>query len=61
MTSYRRFARLVEDGESLRDPDITFKSICRRLLVSPSSLDEIIEKELGMKGQEVIDNYRKIE
>ncbi|MCQ2182817.1 MAG: hypothetical protein MJY89_05370 [Bacteroidales bacterium] len=60
MTSYRRFARLIEDGEFLRDPNVTFKSICRHLLVSPSSLEEIIEKELGMKGQEVIDNYRKI-
>jgi len=59
--SYRRFARLIEDGEILRNPDITFKDICRRLLVSPSSLDEIIERELGMKGQEVIDIYRKIE
>jgi len=60
-TCYRRFARLIENGEILRDPDVTYKSICRRLLISPSSLDEIIERELGMKGQEVIDIYRKIE
>jgi len=59
--SYRRFARLIESGEVLRDPDITFIGVCRKLWISPSSLDEIIERELGMTGQEVIDFYRKIE
>lgn len=59
--SYERFARLIENGETLRDPEVTFKSICRELRVSPSALDEIVERELGVKGQELIDKYRKNE
>jgi len=61
MSTYRRFAELMEDREFLHKQNVTFNNVCRQLSVSPSSLDEIIEKELGMSGREVIDYYRKIE
>lgn len=61
MSAYRRFAALMEEGECLRDNNVSFRRICRCLFVSPSSLNEILEKELGMNGEEVIDYYRKIQ
>lgn len=58
MTTYSRFAELITDGCILEDPDIDFKDICRRLHVSPFSLDEILVEELGVDGETLVEEFR---
>ncbi len=55
---FLRFERLMDTEKVYLNPDITFRDICRRLFVSPSSLDEILLDEIGMNGDELIDFYR---
>lgn len=57
-STYLRFERLMDNEKVYRNPDITFRSICRRLAISPSSLEEILLRELGMSGDELVDFYR---
>lgn len=52
------FERLMDTEKVYRNPDISFRNICRQLSVSPSSLNEILLDEIGMNGDELIDFYR---
>lgn len=57
-TIYSRFERLVDSEQVLRDPTTSFNSICRRLHVAPASLNEYIEEELGLSGEELLCQLR---
>lgn len=57
-TTFSRFERLVNSEQVLRDPTTSFHSICRRLHVAPSSLNEYIEEELGLSGEELLGRLR---
>lgn len=57
-STFLRFERLMDNEKVYLDPDVSFHTICRRLAVSPSSLDEILIQELGMSGDELVDSYR---
>ena len=56
MSAYLGFARMVGSGEILRDPKISFRDVCRRLRVSPASLNEVLEEELGVSGQRLLED-----
>lgn len=58
MKSYSRFERLMNVDEVWRNPYLDYQSVCRMIGVSPASLDEILESELGMRGEEILDKYR---
>lgn len=57
-STYLRFERLMDREKVYRNPNVTFRSLCRMLSVSPASLNEIILRELGIGGEELIDYYR---
>ena len=42
------------------DPTVTFSGICAALRVSPSDLDEILIKEIGMNGSEILQSFQKL-
>lgn len=44
------YAASVEEGRELPD----YSLICRSLRVSPADLDEILEEELGVTGEELL-------
>lgn len=58
-TTFSRFERLMESEQVLRNPSTSFNSICRRLHVAPSSLNEYIEEELGLSGEELVGRMRE--
>lgn len=58
-TTFTRFERLVDSEQILLNPSTSFNSICRRLHVAPSSLNEYIEEELGLSGEELVERLRK--
>lgn len=54
---YERFGREITENESYRELD--FGQICRKIRASPSSLDEILLKEVGVDGRTLIGILRK--
>ena len=50
---YGRFGALLEKQTP---PSRDFNEICRMLKVSEVSLNEVLLRELGMHGQEILDN-----
>lgn len=57
--TYRLFAELLDEVEIFRIPEISFSDICRLLKVRPSALDSLLIKELGMSGEELLENRRR--
>ena len=55
-----RFASGLMDGSLLADNEKSFCEICKKLNVSPVSLDEILVRELGMNGQEILKCFQKV-
>jgi hypothetical protein len=52
---YARFADMVEELQQKGgEPD--YRKICRKLGVAPASLDEVLESELGMSGNELLES-----
>ena len=52
--TYAAFCSLVDDGRVYENPHLDFFHICRALHVSPASLGDILETELGLSGQEIL-------
>lgn len=42
------------------DRTVTYDDICAALQVSPSSLDEMLLKELGMNGREILYSFQNL-
>ena len=59
MKTYAVFAHLLLQARVYRNPYLKFDTVCRFLKVSPADLDELLESELGMRGEEILDNCRK--
>ena len=59
MKTYAAFGRLVLQARVYRNPYVKFDTLCRFLKVSPPDLDELLESELGMRGEEILPNCRK--
>lgn len=53
------FGHLMLEARVYRNPYVRFDTICRFLRVSPADLDELLESELGMSGEEFMANCRK--
>ncbi|MCQ2176928.1 MAG: hypothetical protein MJY41_03190 [Bacteroidales bacterium] len=58
MNTYSRFERLVSSLAASGNLDTDFRGVCRILGVSPYSLEEVIENQLGLTGDEIMDIYR---
>ena len=58
--TYSEFSRMLLDDRIYEDPTITFQDICTSLGVSPSDLDEILIKEIGMNGPEILQSFQKL-
>lgn len=50
--AYAEFQQIMTEGEPVPGDD--FGKICRNIGVSPSDLNEILEKEMGMDGYEIV-------
>jgi len=58
--AYSRFGQMVCEEECYRQPGLTFKDICAQLRVPEDGLNEIIFKEMGMNGQEILYSFQKL-
>ena len=59
-TIYHEFCRMVLDDRICEDGTISFYDICAALHTSPGSLNEILERELGMNGFEILYSFQKL-
>ncbi len=59
-TAYPEFSRMLLDDRIYEDPTITFSDICASLEVAPGDLDEILVKEMGMNGPEILQSFQKL-
>lgn len=59
-TAYPEFSRMLLDDRIYEDPTITFPDICASLEVAPGDLDEILVKEMGMNGPEILQSFQKL-
>lgn len=55
---YKAFSLALEEELSSGNPKLGYRSICGRLKVSPVDLDEILNDELGMGGDEIVELFR---
>ena len=58
--AYSRFASGIMDGSLFAENEKSFCGICKKINVSPVSLDEILLRELGMRGQEILNYFQKV-
>lgn len=57
MNAYERFGKYIM---SVTCPEsLDFYKICKAIHVSPTSMNEILEEELGFNGEDFVDAYRK--
>jgi len=61
MTTFALFEQMLEKEHVQSNGKIKFEDICRRLNVSPVDLDELLFEETGFRGEEILENYRKID
>lgn len=60
INKYSLFADLLEKGKIYLDPEVDFPEVCRRLEVASRDMDDLLQEELGMTGDEVLSAYRRI-
>ena len=58
--AYYEFSRMILDDHIYEDNSISFPDICAALHVSPGSMNEILEDELGMNGPEILQSFQKL-
>ncbi len=56
---YAAFARLLEEGETFRDPSLTFTELCARAGADPEALETLLSSELGFSGEALLEEYRE--
>lgn len=59
-STYSNFCAVLLRDRIYEDTTISFEDICSALHVSPGSLDEILMKELGMNGREILYSFQKL-
>lgn len=57
--AYAEFGFLMAEEEIYADPKVDFQSVCTRIGCSPEALDEMIIREMGMTGTELMEAYRE--
>lgn len=55
---YREFCVMMTEDRLYEDLSVSYADICRELGVEPSELDELLVRELGYTGEELIEEYR---
>ena len=58
--AYAEFSEMMLRDRIYEDPDVCYEDICAAMRVSPSSLDSILVRELGMKGREILYSFQKL-
>lgn len=58
--AYAEFSRMMLGDRIYEDPSVSYEDICAAMRTSPSSLDRILLKELGMKGREILYYFQKL-
>ena len=59
MKKYELFGRLMIEERIYNVAGMDYRRICSIVGVRPGALDKILMKELGMKGEELVDIYRE--
>ena len=59
-STYSNFSRMLLRDRVCEDPDITYSDICAALRVCPADLNEILQDELGMNGNEILQSFQKL-
>ena len=54
--AYERFGRWLE-RHGPEDASRGFRAVCREVRVCPPDLDEVLIRETGMSGDEILDIY----
>ncbi len=60
LTTYSEFSKMLLQDRIHEDRTVTYDDICAALQVSPSSLDEMLLKELGMNGREILYSFQNL-
>lgn len=58
--AYAEFSAMMLGDRIYEDPRVSYEDICAALRVSPSCLDRILVRELGMKGREILYSFQKL-
>ena len=58
--TYSDFSRMLLDDRIYEDTDISYFNICASMRVPPADLDEILQDELGMNGNEILQSFQKL-
>jgi len=61
MKTFALFGQMLEKEHVHFNRELEFGDICRMLKVSPADLNEILLEETGFSGEEILENYRKID
>ena len=59
-SAYEEFSRMVLEDHIYEDETVDYQSICRALHVSPTDLDEVLVREMGMNGSEILQYFQKL-
>ena len=60
LDAYTRLMSILEEGGPAGDCSCDFCDLCARIGVAPADLDELLLRELGMRGDELLLSYRSI-
>ena len=58
--AYDNFCSMLLYDRIYEDTSVSYPDICAALHVSPGSLDEVLEEELGMNGREILYSFQKL-
>ena len=58
---YAAFSRLLEEDKLYRDRSLRFEDLCQRIGTDPAALEEVLLRELGMTGEEILSMFRNID
>ena len=55
---YREFGVMMTEDRIYEDASVSYADICKELGVLPPELDEVLLRELGYTGEELMEKYR---
>lgn len=58
--AYSDFSRMIVDDLIFEDDTVNFTDICASLRICPADLNEILQDELGMNGDEILQSFQKL-
>lgn len=60
LDAYSRLMSILEEGGPAGDGPCDYCDLCARIGVVPAELDDLLLRELGMRGDELVQTYRSI-